>query len=557
MSLSRVKPYRESADTAERDRFVGFSFAGGDLLIEATPEGEIVFAAGASVSLLGVSISEMFGTSLASWFRDAYATILGSALKSSLDGVRKGQIYAQTRTGEQVELSMCSLPREQSNVYISICDRHDVARQDGETENLRFVDAAASAIESDAKETAITLVDVSSPLLSDEEAGKDLQTELDMVLRSYLQANAVNADAATKLPSGQYGFIHTAGQDIADIVSEVEIIAMSLDPAMRNIRVRAGSLPTADLRENKTVARRALQRVLDNVCKEAFSGAGDKDVSEMFRASVEATQGRMGQVARMFANHDFSLHVQPIVSLASEEVSHYEVLSRFRNGQSPFETVAFAEDTSLIQDLDNAVVERALKAIDQRLSPAVGGLAVNVSGVSLQSPAFIQRVLDLYTASPEAAGKFRVEITESAKIDNLEQVRHFVDRLRQAGIIVCLDDFGAGAASFQYLQALDVDCVKIDGLYVTRMLSNGKEYSMIRALADLCRDLKITTVAEYVEDQRHVEALRGLSIDYAQGFFYGRPAPLEAEESAKPEKKKAADPKKLKTKKLGFIDSWA
>ena len=555
--MSRVKSYREAADTAERDRFVGFSFAGGDLLIEATPEGEIVFAAGASVSLLGVNISEMFGTTLASWFRDAYGTILGSALKASLDGARKGQIVAQTRAGEQVELSMCSLPRERSNVYISICDRHDVAGQDGETENLRFVDAAVSAIESDRGETAITLVDLSSPLLSDEEAGKDLQAELDLVLRSYLQANAVNADAATKLPSGQYGFIHTAGQDIADIVSEVEIIAMSLDPAMRNIRVRAGSLPTADLRENKTVARRALQRVLDNVCKEAFSGTGDKDVSAMFRASVEATQGRMGQVARMFANHEFGLHIQPIVSLSSEEVSHYEVLSRFRNGQSPFETVTFAEDTSLIQDLDNAVVERALKAIEHGQAPAAGGLAVNVSGVSLQSPAFIQRVLDLYTGASHAAGKFSVEITESAKIDNLDQVRHFVDRLRQAGIIVCLDDFGAGAASFQYLQALDVDCVKIDGLYVSRMLSNGKEYSMIRALADLCRDLNITTVAEYVEDARHVDALRGLNIDYAQGFYYGRPAPLEAQAQPKAAKKKPSDPGKLKTKKLGFIDSWA
>lgn len=549
--MSRVQSFRKAAETVERDRFVGFAFAGGDLLIEATPEGEIVFAAGASMSLLSAGVSEMFGTELIAWFKDAYHPILKSALKSSLIGGRKGQILAQTRAGAYVELSLCSLPREGSNIYASICDRNDVIQTESVPEGESFIDAAVTAIEANADDTTLTVVDLSAPVLEDEEKGGELQSELDIVLRSYLRANAVSAEATTKLSSGQYSFVHRGGQDVSDIISEVEIIAMSLDPAMRDIRVRAGSISTADLKDNQALARRALQRVLDNVCDEAFSDDGENDVSTLFRESVESTSGRMSQIARMFANHDFNLHIQPIVSLTDEKVHHYEVLSRFRNEQSPFETVTFAEDTNLIEDLDKAVVERSLKALSKGQSPPDAGLAVNVSGISLQSSAFIQRVLDLYQSAPGAEGRFILEITESAKIENFEQARYFVDKIRESGIMVCLDDFGAGAASFQYLQALDVDCVKIDGLYVGRMLSNAKEHSMIRALADLCRDLNIVTVAEYVENQQHVDALRDLNIDYAQGYFFGRPAPLD-DPTDDPQGKP-----KLKTKKLGFIDSWA
>src|SRR3546814_16277744 len=90
---------------------------------------------------------------------------------------------------------------------------------------------------------------------------------------------------------------------------------------------------------------------------------------------------------------------------------------------------------------------------------------------------------------------------------------------------MCLDDFGAGAASFQYLRALDVDYVKIDGTYTRRLLSSERDSLLLRKLCDLCADLKIETIAEMVELEDPVDKLRSLGVKMGQGYLLGRPAP--------------------------------
>ena len=507
-------------------RFIGFALAGGDALIESTVDGEVQFARGATEPLFDASPCDICGSSLAAWFKDAYGPTLRSALGAAPSGARKGEIFVQTKTGASVELSFFADPDSHARVFLCVRASRDLELFSDVPEMRRFVSAAISATVGSEADAELTLFDLQATVLQDEEVGEGLRAELDAVLRSYLQANALRPETITKLPSGQYAFLHRAGLGLKDVIAEVESAAGTIDPVLKRVRVRAGSLAVSTLRQNRSFAPRVLERVLTDVCKQAFSSYGAKDVSETFRKVVHATSGRMGRIARMFVNHDFRLNIQPIVSLADERISHHEVLSQFKNEQSPFDTVTFAEDTALIQELDTAVLKRTLEALTSGRAPVGGGLAVNISGISLQSPAFIQNLLDMYGRSAAATGKLLIEITESAKIENLEQARYFVDQVRRAGIAVCLDDFGTGAASFQHLQALDVDCVKIDGLYVTNMLSSGKEYSMIRALADLCRDLNIATVAEYVEMREHAEALKRLNIDFAQGFYYGRPVPF-------------------------------
>jgi EAL domain-containing protein (putative c-di-GMP-specific phosphodiesterase class I) len=96
--------------------------------------------------------------------------------------------------------------------------------------------------------------------------------------------------------------------------------------------------------------------------------------------------------------------------------------------------------------------------------------------------------------------------------------------LRDAGHKVCLDDFGAGASAFQYLRALDVDVVKIDGIYVRDALKMGKGKSFLKAMAGLCNDLGIVTVAEMIENANAVTFLRACGVAYGQGYLFGRPS---------------------------------
>jgi EAL domain-containing protein (putative c-di-GMP-specific phosphodiesterase class I) len=97
--------------------------------------------------------------------------------------------------------------------------------------------------------------------------------------------------------------------------------------------------------------------------------------------------------------------------------------------------------------------------------------------------------------------------------------------MKTRGFSMCLDDFGAGAASFQYLRALEVDYVKIDGTYTRRVLSSDRDSLLLRNLCDLCADLNIKTIAEMVELDDQVAKLRSLGVHMGQGYLLGRPAP--------------------------------
>ena len=117
-----------------------------------------------------------------------------------------------------------------------------------------------------------------------------------------------------------------------------------------------------------------------------------------------------------------------------------------------------------------------------------------------------------------------LEITESAAISDLDLAQRHIEALQAAGYQLCLDDFGAGAASFAYLRALKVDIVKIDGSYVRELTATGRDDTMIRHLVNLCQELNVETIAEMVETRAVEEILRRAGVDCAQGWLYGKPA---------------------------------
>jgi EAL domain-containing protein (putative c-di-GMP-specific phosphodiesterase class I) len=108
---------------------------------------------------------------------------------------------------------------------------------------------------------------------------------------------------------------------------------------------------------------------------------------------------------------------------------------------------------------------------------------------------------------------------------DLERVSRVFNAMKGLGFSMCLDDFGAGAASFQYLRALEVDYVKIDGTYTRRLLSSDRDSLLLRNLCDLCADLNIKTIAEMVELDDQIDELRRLGVHMGQGYLLGRPAP--------------------------------
>ncbi|HEU0096714.1 MAG TPA: EAL domain-containing protein, partial [Rhizomicrobium sp.] len=150
-------------------------------------------------------------------------------------------------------------------------------------------------------------------------------------------------------------------------------------------------------------------------------------------------------------------------------------------------------------------------------------LAVNVSGTAASDPAWLQDFVDTVRGEQAVAARLIVELTETAALHHFEENAHFVSQLREMGVRVAIDDFGAGYTSFRNLQMLHVDTVKIDGSYVENLSQSPENQVFVRTLVGLAKSFDIRTVAEWVGSDEDAALLQSFGVDYFQGFFFGEP----------------------------------
>jgi EAL domain-containing protein (putative c-di-GMP-specific phosphodiesterase class I) len=197
---------------------------------------------------------------------------------------------------------------------------------------------------------------------------------------------------------------------------------------------------------------------------------------------------------------------------------------KVRGGQdlvAPGDFLPAAERFDLIPVIDEWVVDRAIELA------AEGYLvAVNVSAKTISDPRQVDRIERAVVASGGPPQNLLFEITETAVADNLDAARTFALRLRKLGCAFALDDFGIGHGTFTYLRHLPVNYLKIDMQFVRDLLSDEEDRQVVEAIVAVARQFKIETIAEGVEDQATLDELRRMGVDYAQGYWTGRPMPL-------------------------------
>lgn len=225
---------------------------------------------------------------------------------------------------------------------------------------------------------------------------------------------------------------------------------------------------------------------------------------------------------------EFEILFQPIVDINLGSIHYFEALARFQSvcgKESPYDRITSAEKVGLIGDFDLAMIRRVLGWLPT--APAVDGaprIAVNISGQSLGSAEWVAALCALLHDNPWSRGRLMFEITETAHLGNLVAANAFVQRLRRLGYPVCLDDFGAGAANFEYLSSLEVDVVKLDGAAVQGGRAARKGGAFLKALVGVCRDLGVATVAEMIEDEATLVFVRDCGVRYVQGYLFGKPS---------------------------------
>lgn len=226
--------------------------------------------------------------------------------------------------------------------------------------------------------------------------------------------------------------------------------------------------------------------------------------------------------------HRMAMYYQPILDLDSGRISHYEALLRLFDEQgkpcNTGELVKTCEVFGLIGRLDHAVVRACLGQIDRL--PEGSGVAINLSGRSIGDPdllGFIERTIRQRNIDPS---RVIFELTETAAFYNLDEVRHFVRRIKSLGCRFALDDFGVGFSSFYYIKELDFDYLKLDGSFIANLPRNPNDQVFVRAMVEISKVFGLSVIAEWVEDQDTAEMLREFGVAYGQGYHFGKAMPL-------------------------------
>ena len=230
----------------------------------------------------------------------------------------------------------------------------------------------------------------------------------------------------------------------------------------------------------------------------------------------------------------FCLYAQSIKPLDTEDSrQHFEILLRLREQDdtiiSPNNFLPIANRYSMMPQIDSWVIENLFTQLTETESKKYQKyvFTINLSGASLNDDIFLdflQSKISEYHLDPQ---QFCFEITESVAIDNIPKISTFIKSLKKLGFSFALDDFGTGMSSLTYLKELPVDYVKIDGSFIREINHDSITKSMVIAINNLAQIIGLKTIAEFVEDQAILNTIQELKIDYAQGFYLGKPCLLD------------------------------
>lgn len=283
--------------------------------------------------------------------------------------------------------------------------------------------------------------------------------------------------------------------------------------------------PNDVLRDADTAMNRA--KALGKARHEMFDRAMHTQSSHRLQLETD--------LRRAIERGEFEVYYQAIVDLADEKINGFEALVRWRHPERgivpPDEFVSIAEETGLILPVDKFVLRQACLQT-KKWQEEFGDLNISVN-LSAKQFAFrdilheIDRVLAESGLDPH---NLKLEITESALMENTESAADIFHELKKRNIRLGLDDFGTGYSSLSYLHRFPLDTLKIDRSFVSRMNALGENEAIVRTILNLAQNLSFQTVAEGIETADQLQSLQTLDCPYGQGYYFSKPVPAgEAE----------------------------
>lgn len=540
-----AQPARSEGLRVERDRFVALAFCWADMMLELDGNRRVTYAAGVTDALLGEPPSALIGRGLRDLVAPADHDLLAELLRLAEHHGRIEDVSLRLRgrRGAELRLQVAGycLPDLGGHVFLSfrlgarpteavvaaagvkpVTRDHDTGLFEADS----FSQVAAGRLK-EAAPARMTLLALDHYADLRQRLDAEGERHLQRLIGTTLKAHSVDGDSAVRIAADRYGLLHASDVDVAEMENRINGYARAVDPAGQGAGVQSATIAL----DPGTISERDLATGLIYTINNFRKSRGHEftlktlsaNMGDLAAKAVQSLDGFKKAVARQ----DFEVVFQPVVDLARGKPHHFEALARFPHmigKESPYNLITFAEQTDLIRDFDMAMTKRMLAWLGQNSPQGEYRIAVNLSGASISTFSFVAELHELLKQNPWSKKTLLFEVTESSEIKDIQAANRVIQSLRQAGHPVCLDDFGAGAANFQYLTALEVDVVKLDGQALRTARYGAKGKAFLKALATLCVELGIEVIAEMVDDLQGLQFVRDCNIRYVQGYLYGKPS---------------------------------
>ncbi len=517
------------ANPTQKDRFLAFAFAAADLLVEATADGTICFAAGAFKARFGVAPEQFTGRSVHRLFAAADKSALDLALYTTALRGRLPPIVLRLSDAAATPMvvSGLAMPSGTGRLCFTVGRLPALPAPAGAApaDTASFSRLAEQRLRGD-DAGAVSLLEVQGWSVARENLPTEAQRTLQSEIVDVLGRLGGPGSIAGEISSGRYGLLADTAPDLSAVAAELEML-LRAHPATARTKVNGIELGLDRGGLTGPQAARALRFALARFASGGATATTEAGFANGLAEFIASAQLRARTVRAALAENRFRLVFQPVVHLGNRTVHHYEALLRpiFTPGhtiQTTQDFVTFAEAVGLSEELDWAVMQQGIAA--QAASPGIA-IAVNVSGLSMQNISFRERVMDVLRSGVEP-GKILIELTETADIEDIASASAFINELRSVGAPVCIDDFGAGSAAFRYLKEFRVDYVKLDGAYVRGALQNAREHGFLLSMIELANFVGAKVIAETIEQDDEAKMMNELGVEYGQGWLFGKPGHL-------------------------------
>ncbi|TVR88406.1 MAG: GGDEF domain-containing response regulator [Spirochaetaceae bacterium] len=256
------------------------------------------------------------------------------------------------------------------------------------------------------------------------------------------------------------------------------------------------------------------------------------DIAEQTYSEIERNMTQLNNIKNAVNEHRFRPLFQPILEIETGKIVKYEALIRMVSPDgtvhSPAEFLHVAKNSRYYQDITRIVFEKSIAAFRDRTED----INVNLSVLDIhneETRSFLMRLLE---DNPEVAKRLTIEIVEEEGAEHYDTVKEFIQDVRAFGVKIAIDDFGSGYSNFQRIMDLNIDFIKIDGSLVKHICDNPVFENLVRVIKSFAAFSGIPVVAEFVESEEMVSVLHEIGIEYAQGYYVGKPAGLDNSKTA-------------------------